>query len=71
MGNSETASIKLKIKTKYLDDMMQTIIAEKYDTLTNLRTYSIEEFLAVYELAYVKQINRMIDLEAVRRGMKK
>jgi len=69
LNNSDV--ITLKVETPYFDHMVKTIVFENYETLLNLREYSVEDFLALFEIVYIKKINSVIASESARRKMGK
>ena len=51
--------------------MVQFIVSEKYETMLNLHEYSIEEFLALFELVVVKNVNNAMEMKQAKRNMLK
>jgi len=51
--------------------MVKFIVSEKYETILNLHSYSIEEFLALFELAIVKNVNQALEMKTAKQNMLK
>jgi hypothetical protein len=51
--------------------MVQFIVSEKYETILNLHEYSIEEFLALFELVIVKNVNQAMEMKIAKQNMLK
>lgn len=47
------------------------IVSEKYETILNLHEYSIEEFLALFELVIVKNVNQAMEMKIAKQNMLK
>jgi len=63
--------MKLKAESPYINEMVQFIVAEKYETILNLHEYSMEEFLALFELVVVKNVNQAIEMKTAKQNMLK
>jgi len=64
-------NISLKSESPYVDHMVRSIVFAQYETMPNLRKYSVEEFLALFEIIYVKNANKAIAFEIARGKMGK
>lgn len=47
--------------------MVHLIVAEKYETIDRLRNYSVEEFLALFEIVFVQSTNKAIEMLKIKR----
>jgi hypothetical protein len=45
--------------------MINSIVSEKYETLLNLRNYSMEDFLTLYEIVLVKFVNEALEMRKI------
>jgi len=45
--------------------MINFIVSEKYETFSNLRNYSVEDFLTLYEIVLVKVVNEAMELRKI------
>ena len=50
--------------------MVELIVSEKYETMKNLHDYSVEEFLALYEMIVVKNIKQRLAMKALNDNRK-
>lgn len=51
--------------------MIQFVVSEKYETMLNLHKYSMEEFLALFELIVVKNVNQAMEMKIAKQNMLK
>jgi len=51
--------------------MVRSIVFAQYETMPNLREYSVEDFLCLFEIIYVKNANKAIAFEMARRNLGK
>jgi hypothetical protein len=51
--------------------MIQLVVSEKYETILNLHQYSMEEFLALFELIVVKNVNQAMEMKIAKQNMLK
>lgn len=64
-GGFEADGTSLKVESEYTDGMINFIVSEKYETYLNLHNYSIEDFIALYEIALVKTINGVLEMRKI------
>ena len=57
----------LNVESDYANQMIGFIIAERYETLLNLKQYTISEFLYLFECAIVYNINKAKALEGLKK----
>lgn len=55
--------------SKYIDAMIKTIVSEKYETIKNLHDYSVEEFIALYEIILVNTVTKALAMNKVKSEM--
>ena len=61
----------LKSESMYIDDMVKLVVNEKYETILNLHQYSIEDFIALFEIVFTRMVNQYLDAENMKRNMNK
>ena len=55
----------LDIESEYANQLIGYIVAERYETLLNLKQYTMTEFLYLFECAIVYNINKAKALEGL------
>lgn len=66
-GQAKPNAKFLSIENEYMNPMIGCIIAEKYETLANLKQYTISEFLYLFECVIVYNINKAKAIEALKK----